>query len=89
MRVRLAQPVESFLVEVRREFGAEASEAFREAFTATELAADHCDEHLKFMTAIGWICGAPRPLHERLEAIDKVVNMPKGYITVTVPRSVL
>lgn len=84
--MRLPQPMEQILREVEREFGPEGAQAFREAFEATELAADDCPEHQKFFTAIGWICAQPKPLHERLEAIDRVVNMPRGYVTVTVPR---
>jgi hypothetical protein len=87
MTIHLAEPFETFLVEVRREFGPEAAQGFREAFTATEIAADDCPEHQKFLTAIGWICSARRPLRERLDEIDRVVNQPRGYVTVSMPRS--
>jgi hypothetical protein len=82
----LPQPMERFLTEVKREFGAEGAQALREAFESTELAADDCPEHQKFMTALGWVCAQPKPLHERLDAIFQIVEMPRGYVTVTIPR---
>jgi hypothetical protein len=73
--IRLPHPMEQILHEVEREFIAEAAQAFREAFQATELAADDCPVHLRAAVAIARICARPWPLQERLDAIDVLVNV--------------
>jgi hypothetical protein len=86
MTMILPQPMERFLTEVKREFGADGAQALREAFEATEIDADDCFHHQQFSQAIALTCAQPRPLHERLDAIFQIVEMPKGYITVSLPK---
>jgi hypothetical protein len=81
----LPAPMESILIEIGQRIGSDVAASFREAFTATEIAADGCFHHAQFSQAIALICAQPRPLHERLTDIFEIVETP-GRITIHIRR---
>jgi hypothetical protein len=80
----LPHDVRDFLAELRDRFGDEDAAHWRRAFEALDREGDENPEAQKAMQAFGIIVSRPRPFYERLEALNEVLALPPGSITVKI-----
>jgi hypothetical protein len=84
----LPRPLIKLLAELEADhaFGEEVVAPFRSALVALDQEADGNYDALQMLQAFSLIAAQPRPARGRFEDIAKIINMPKGLITITLPR---
>lgn len=73
-------------LETDRAFGEEVVGPLRSALVALDRESDGCHDALQMHQAFSLIAAQPRSARDRFEDIAKIINMPKGMITITLPR---
>jgi hypothetical protein len=85
----LPRAVQQFIADLRADLGDEPADLFEQELEATDLAADGCIHHHNFFAALEWIISQPRTVQEKIEAIGKILAMPRtGMIVVRLPQDV-
>ena len=85
----LPRAVQQFIADLRANIGDEVADQFEQELEATDLAADGCIHHGNFFAALEWILSQPRTVQEKIEAIGKILAMPRGgMIVINLPKDV-